>query len=280
MRTFCAKCGRQESKDSPLIQGLCANCFTSTKKIVQLPNSIEVFKCSSCGAIRSRRGKFSEVNLTEYVRDLVGDYIARGRVSEGVSRVKVSRVELQDDEAVVEVEGVVGETVLRQELRVRLITKSTTCPECRKYRSKSFEAVLQLRPGNSRASALVTRIVNDIYKYPGVVDIKESKEGVDLYIAEKSFATRIVRDLESSYITKVLSTWKGFKYAHRKPKAVYSVRVYEIERGDLIELEGSMYEVIEASPKAVVLRDLKSGGTLSFTLNNLWRQRPVIHEKG
>ncbi|MEM1623575.1 MAG: NMD3-related protein [Sulfolobales archaeon] len=280
MRAFCARCGRQESKDSPLIQGLCVNCFTSTRKLVQLPNSIEVFRCDSCSAVRSRGGKFLKIGLTEYVRNLVEDYVARGKVSEGVSRVEVSRVELRDGEAVVEVDGVFGEIVLHQELRVRLITKSAMCPECRRYRSKSFEAVLQLRPGNSRAVALVARIASNIHKYPGVVDIKESKEGVDLYIAEKSLAMRIIRDLESSYITKVLSTWEGFKYAHRKPKAVYSVRVYEIKRGDLIELQGSMYEVVEASPKAVVLRDLKTGETLSLTLNNLWRRRPAIHERG
>jgi len=279
LRAFCAKCGRQESQDNPLIQGLCASCFTSTKRLVQLPNYVEVFICRSCGAIRSRGGKFFDIGLVEYVRSLVEGYVARGRVAEGVNQVTVSKIELHADEAVIEVGGVASGVALRQELRVRLVVKSTICPECYRYRTKSFEAILQLRPGNSRASALVSKIASDAYKYPGVVDIKEYKEGVDLHIAEKSSALRIIRDLESSYITRVLSTWKGFKHAHRRPKAVFSVRIYEIKRGDLVELQSSIYEVVEANPRMVVLRDLKTGETLSFTLNSLWRQKPVIHEK-
>lgn len=279
MRTFCAKCGRRESPDSPLIQGLCAECFTNTKKIVQLPDYVDVTRCGICGAIRSREGKFSRVSLSEYVKSLAEGYVAREKIAEGVNQVVIDRVELQDSEAVVEVRGVAGGVIVHQVLRVRVTVENTVCPECYRYRTKSFEAVVQLRPGNSRAFTLVSKIASEVYKYPGIVDIKESKEGVDLYIAEKSTAMRIVKDLESSYITKVLSTWKGFKYAHRKPKAVFSVRVFEVDEGDLIELRDGLYEVVEANPRAVVLRNTRTGEVLSLTLNDLWRKNPTFLER-
>lgn len=280
MRAFCARCGREEKADSPLIQGLCAECFVNTRKTVQLPDSIDVVRCKVCGAVKSRGGRFLTVSLGEHIKNLLEGYVARGMVAEGVSQASVTKVELQEDEAVVEVRGVAGGTTLHQVLRIRVVTKGTLCPECYKHKTKSFEAVIQLRPGNRRASTLVSRLASGLYGHPGVVDVKETRDGVDLYLVEKSAAARIVRSLESRYITKVLSTWEGFKHSRRKPKAVFSVRVYEIERGDLAELEGRLYEVVEVGPRVIVLRDQGSGEVLNFTISNLWRRNPIFHDRG
>lgn len=278
MRAFCARCGREESAGTPLIQGLCAECFLSTRRIVQLPDSIEVVRCGVCGAIKSRGGRFLAIDLVDHIRGLLEGYVARGVVAEGVSQASIGRVEIQEDVAVVEVVGVAGGTALRQVLRVRVATETTLCPGCFKRKTRSFEAVIQLRPGNRRAVALVSRLAGELYGHPGVVDAKETRDGVDLYVAEKSTAARIVRSLESRYIARVLSTWEGFKHSPRKPKAVFSVRIYGIERGDLVELDGALYEVVDAGPQTVVLRNLRSGRVLNLSISNLLRRNPVFHD--
>lgn len=279
MRKFCAKCGREESQDSPLIQGLCTECFISTKKLIQLPEQIEVVRCHICGAIKSRGGRFTDIDLSKYVRDLVEGYTSRGKTAEGVDQVTITSVSLQEGEAVVEVDGVAGGAVLSQVLKVRVVPKSVVCPQCFKYKTKRYEALVQLRPGNPRASVLVSRIAREFRERPEVLDVEECDEGIDVYMAEKSAAARMVREIESNYVTKVVSTWEGSKYGRRKPKAVFSVRVYEVSRGDLVELQSSLYEVVEAGPQTVVLRDLRTGKVLSFSLNSLWRRNPTFLDR-
>lgn len=279
MGRFCARCGREESPSSPLVDGLCPECFSSTRRLVEAPERVEVVRCRVCGAVRTRGGRFSRVSLEDYVRGVVEGYIAKGKLAGGLERARVGRVELLEDYAVVEVVGEASGATLRQSLRIRVVVRSTICPECFMHKAKSFGALIQLRPGNPRAAQLVARIARELEGAEGVVEVKEAGDGVDVYVAEKSAAARIVRSLRSSYVTKVVSTWEGFKYAQRRPKAVFSVRVYAVGRGDAVEVQGVVYEVLEASPRAVVLRDPRTGEVLSLDLNSLWRRNPVIHER-
>ncbi len=277
MGRFCAGCGREESPGSPLIDGLCPECFVSARRLVQVPERIEVVRCRVCGGVRTRRGRFSRTSLEDYVREAVEESVAKGRLAAGVERVTVSGVELLE-EVLVELVGEASGATLSQALRIRVVLRDTTCPECLMRKAGSFGAVVQLRPGNPRAAPLVSRITKELEERPGVVEIREAGDGVDVHVADKSAATRIVRDLRSSYVAKVLSTWEGFKYAQKKPKAVFSVRIYAVTRGDAVELQGRVYEIVEASPRAVVFRDPRTGEVFSLDLNSLWRRNPTIHE--
>ncbi|MCS7098753.1 MAG: NMD3-related protein [Sulfolobales archaeon] len=279
MRKFCAKCGRSESPGTPLVQGLCAECFVTTRKLVQLPDRVHVVRCRSCGAIRVRGGRFSRTSLSNYVRDLVEEYLTKGRITEGVDRVSVLEVETGESEAVVTLGGFIGSFFLSQTLKLGISTRNTTCPECLKHKARSFEAVIQLRPGNQRAIELVSKIASKLAERPGVVEIEESKNGVDLRISEKSIAVKIVVELQSSYIAKVTSTWEGSKYGRRKPRAVLSAKVYSIGRGDAVVIQGSRYEVVEANTRFIVLAEPGTGRVFSLALSDFWRQNPVFLEE-
>ncbi|MCX8184858.1 MAG: NMD3-related protein [Sulfolobales archaeon] len=279
MRTFCARCGRSESPGRPLIQGLCPDCFTTTRRLVQLPERIEVVRCRVCGSLRSRRGRFSKTSLSSYIRDLVEEHMSRGRVAEGINRLAVNKVEIREGVALVTFSGSIGEVTLNQTIRVEVLTKSSMCPECFKQKTRRYEAVIQLRPGNRRATTLVSKIADELSAYPNVVEVEESRSGVDIHIAERSTAVRIVRELESNYVAKVTPTWEGSKYGHRKPRAVFSIRVYSISRGDPVIIQGSRYEIAEATPRSVVLIESGTSRVLNIALNDFWRQNPVFPEE-
>ncbi len=279
MGRFCARCGRGEAPGSPLVGGLCPECFVSTRRLVEVPERIEVVRCRVCGAVRTRGGRFSRIDAEDYVRGIVEECVAKGRLAEGVERATVSGIELREEEALVGVVGEAAGTVLRQNLRVRLTVEETTCPECFMRKAGSFGALVQLRPGNPRAARLVSRIAGELEGQPGVVEIKREGDGVDVYVVEKSAAARIVGRLKASYVTRVVSTWEGFKYAQRRPRAVFSVRVYAVERGDAVELPGGIYEVVEVSPRAVVLRNPGTGDVFSLDLGSFWRRSPTIRER-
>lgn len=279
MMSFCTICGRGGSPENPIVGGLCVECFANTRRVVQLPEHIEITRCPLCGSIRSYKGRFHRTTLDSYVRDIVEEYIAKGKVAEGLNEVRIVDTMIHESNALVRVRAVVGRAFFDQVLRVRLSIRDVVCPTCFKYRTKSYEAVIQLRPGNPRASAILPEIVRKIQEYPGIIDLKEVDRGVDVYVIDKSTATRIVKEIETNYVTRVLSSWEGSKYGHRKPKSVFSVKVYDIVRGDVVELQDGLYEVIEYSPRVVVLRNLRSGRTSNISLSNLLRQSPNFLEK-
>lgn len=205
--------------------------------------------------------------------------MSRGRVAEGINRLAVNKVEIREGVALVTFSGSIGEVTLNQTIRVEVLTKSSMCPECFKQKTRRYEAVIQLRPGNRRATTLVSKIADELSAYPNVVEVEESRSGVDIHIAERSTAVRIVRELESNYVAKVTPTWEGSKYGHRKPRAVFSIRVYSISRGDPVIIQGSRYEIAEATPRSVVLIESGTSRVLNIALNDFWRQNPVFPEE-
>lgn len=280
MRRFCVSCGREEAPDNPLVEGLCPQCFISHRKLVQLPSQIEVVRCSICGAVRTSGGKFSPIELDEYVESLVERYVARRGAAEDNVRVVVEGVEIQEDTALVRLRGWISEVSVEQVLPIRLNVKDVVCPSCIKYRTKSYDAVIQLRPGNTKAEQSIQAIARRLQGYPGIVEAKEHRDGVDLYVIDRHTATQIVKEVEMRYLSRVLTSWEGYKYSKRKPRIVYSVKIYEISEGDLIEFRGSTYKVVEVKQSYITLKNIETGDTINMNFNDLWRHNPSFSEEG
>jgi len=279
LKRFCANCGREETPDNPLIDGLCVQCFISHRKLAQLPSQVEVVRCSVCGAVKSFGGRFSPIGLDEYVESLVEKYVARRGATEDVVQVVVEGVEIREGTALVKLRGWYGGASFEQVIPIRLNVKEVVCPLCLKYKTRSYNVIIQLRPGNSKAESSVRTLAKRLQEHPGVVDVKESKDGVDLYVTDKHAATQIVKEVGAKYISRVLTTWEGYKYSKRKPKTVYSVRIYEIDEGDLIELRDGTYEVVEVKQSYIALRNLESGEVINMSFNELWRHSPSFPEE-
>lgn len=279
MNRFCVRCGREEAPGLPLIEGLCVECYASIKKLVEVPETIDVVRCSVCGAIRVFGGRFASVKPEDYLKAVVENYIAKGKVVKEVSEVRVEGVLMREGEALVRLSGNVGRIRVEQTLLIKLSVRKVVCPLCLKYKTRSFEAVVQLRAGNSRAMRIIAELRSRFREHPGVIDVKDHENGVDLLVIDKSIAARIVKDVEARYTSRISTTWEGSKYARKKPKAVFSVRIYQITEGDLVELQGGIYEVVEVRQQSIVLRSLRSEEIVSFSLSEFMKRDPIFIEE-
>lgn len=279
MRRFCVSCGREESPDNPLVEGLCLRCFISHRKLARLPSQLEIVRCSICGTVRTFGGKFSSIGLDEYVESLIERYVARRGATEDKVQVVVEGVEIREDTALVRLRGWSSGVSVEQIVPIRLNVKEVVCPSCFKYKTKSYGAVIQLRPGNPKAERSIREIVKRLREYPGIVEAKEHRGGADLYVIDRHTATQIVKEVETRYLSRVLTSWEGYKYSKRKPRVVYSIKIYEISEGDLIEFCGSIYNVVEVKQSYITLRNLETGNIVNMSFNDFWRHNPSFPEE-
>jgi nonsense-mediated mRNA decay protein 3 len=245
---------------------------------VELPNTFEVERCPFCGAIRVH-GRYVDKNVETVLRELAEEYVTRGRVVEGLDRIRVLEVRVLGSTVAVRLSAEVGGVEVVQELSVELRFRKSPCPRCLRVKSRSYEAIVQLRAGNPRGRALVTEIAESFRNAEGVVEVKEVDEGMDIYVADKATALRIVRDVESKYVVRVVATWKDSRIrdGRRKSKAVYSVRVYFISSGGTVELRGRVYTVEKFGTSSVTLVDRESGEKVTLSLKEFWKLEPNIN---
>jgi len=165
-----------------------------------------------------------------------------------------------------------------QELPVELRVRRSPCPRCLRMRSRSYEAIVQLRAGNPRGRVLVTEIASRFRELEGVVEVKEVAEGVDIYVADRAKALRLVKEVESNYVARVVTTWENsrIRAGRRKSKAVFSVRVYSVTSGDSVEVRGREYTVERFRRSSVTLVDRESGERVTLSLKDFWKLEPNL----
>lgn len=258
-----------------MVGGLCLRCLVETRKLVDLPSSVEIERCPFCGALRVR-GRYVDKDAETLLREMAEEYLAKGRVVEGLDRVRVLEVRALETTATVKLSAEVGGVGVVQELLVELRVRRSPCPRCLRVRGRSYEAIVQLRAGNPRGRTLIAEIAKGFSSVEGVVEVKELSEGVDIYVVDRATALRLVREVESSYVARVTTTWEGprIRAGRRRSKAVYSVRVYSLSPGDIVEIRGREYVVERFGRSSVTLVDRESGEKVTLNLKDFWRMEP------
>ena len=248
-----------------------------TRKLVELPSTFEVERCPFCGAIRVH-GRYVDRSVETVIRELAEEYVTRGRIVEGLDSVGVQGVGVLGSTAVVKLSAEVGGVEVVQELPVELRFTRSPCPRCLRLKGKKYEAIVQLRAGNPRGRTLVAEIAESLKNAEGVVEVKEVDEGVDIYLADKSSALRVVREVGFNYVVRVVTTWEDsrMRSGRRKSKAVYSVRVYSVRSGDTVEMRGRVYTVERFGRSSVTLVDRESGERVTLSLRDFWKLEPSI----
>ncbi len=248
-----------------------------TRKLVDLPSSVEVERCLSCGVIKVR-GRYVDTDTKTLLQELVEEYVARGKALEGLESVKVIEVRVVGSIATVKLFAKIGGVEVLQELPVELRVRRSTCSRCLRVRSRSYEAIVQLRAGNPRGKNLIVEIASKFGGLEGVVEVKEIAEGVDIYVVDRATALRLVKEVESTYVARVIATWKDSRVraGRRKSKAVFSVRLYSVASGDTVEVKGREYTVERFRSSSVTLVDRESGERVTLSLKDFWKLEPNI----
>lgn len=224
---FCVECG----KDGETFEAICAQCFFDRKKLVELPEVLDVTLCASCSNVLSGK-KWTVQELDDVIDGLLSSSMWLNPALKVLGMEFDKSFEDRNNMSVL-VKAKVGlgdrERVVEKQVRVRL--KQGTCPVCSKRHGQYYEAIIQIRPGEGELSQetkseIQEHVVSRI-KGPGpdgtsfISKVEDMHGGLDIYMGSNRDARAIAKELARRYGVKVNSSPK--LHGKVKGKEVYRI---------------------------------------------------------
>jgi NMD protein affecting ribosome stability and mRNA decay len=227
---FCPRCGKDTNS---FIGNICTDCFLQDKKIFEV-GKISIFVCKFCNRL------FISNNEVAFSEEVIGEEVAsKTTVIPELGEPKIfveliKRTDL-DYEAIVNVKGLINDTLVEQTKIVHFQLKETRCDACMKLNSDYREAILQLRSVSGKNKDELMRIAEEVLKkenvknpLSGTSKIIEMKNGYDLWIGSKKAAVKVSRYLSKLYKVKLIVSKKLIgeeKSGQRKYRFTFCVKI-------------------------------------------------------
>lgn len=137
--------------------------------------------------------------------------------------------------------------------------------------SQYFEGILQLR----NPSKELLHYVNETEDYspvPRIPDIKNVKNGYDVYFIDKKVLQQFGKKLQEKFGAEMKVSAKLFTRDKVTSKEVYRINVLIrqpfFKEGDIIEIKGDLYKVTQLGKKVSAM-NVNSGKRLTFRYKDL-----------
>lgn len=275
---FCPKCGKTEEE---LFGNLCKSCFLEDIILAEIPDQIEITICAHCES-RLEKGKWHDLEISdeEVILNTLNDHIT---LNEYVKDVEIDIEMLlargSNIETIAHVKGNVLGEIIEQDYKLNVKINRMVCPECSKFMSGYYEAVIQLRADNrtpdeeevNTIDMLITDNINKISKKNKMAYISERavlKEGIDYYVGSYKVAKRLssaIKDHMGGVIKESPRLMGRDKSAGKDLYRVWiSVRVPYFRVYDFIKYENNLGQVISIDGKKVLIKDLISNNQISI----------------
>lgn len=279
---FCIKCGKENKE---LFKGLCHSCFATENKLITIPSELEVESCAHCSSIHVG-DKWMETELSEE------EFIAQTIAQESVPDEDAEDVALEIDlinqkgsilEMMVTASGKVLGIPVRREFKVNVKLNRNACPECSKYASGYYEAVLQLRADTrpldneeiQAAEDIIKRLLDKLSNKNRMAYLSQRvviKEGVDYYFGSYKAARKISNVLKEQMGGMLGESPRLMGRDKSAGKDLYriwiSLRLPIFQKGDFIIHADQVGQIIDINGRKIVIRDLGTGENISIS----WRE--------
>lgn len=279
-RRFCLRCGKLESPEEPLIEGLCLDCFLKERRLVRLPNKVTLVRCPVCGSLYVN-GSWIPLNGGD--AEALQYYLTEAIIKKGPANPSL----LETNAEVLDVYGGQAELLVKSSFRGRPIEQKLTilydivgrlCPRCLNIKARNYEAILQIRFAGSPSRELTKRITRLLGERRSIcdsmTDYEELREGIDVKFSNVSVARHAATYLQSVFGGYVTESWKlyGVVKGRRHSKLAIVLRVPAFAAGDLIDLKGRLAEVLEIKKDRVTVRGLGEGGVMNLSLRSIVKE--------
>jgi len=278
---FCVVCGAEgETYD-----GLCKDCFISRGHFVEVPENVDVTLCAHCGAMLI--GSHWEHIKDTTVRAVEGAI----RVSKGVELSTELQIEDEDER---NFRVTVGMHIHLPDKdfeffdtkQTRLRIKNGCCIECSRECGSYYEAILQLRAKDRKLTQEeIDEVITKAKKLAAtshsfVSNIETVKGGVDLYMGKvkdgKALSALLVTTSGAS--TTETITLAGRKDGQDLYRWTLLVRLPPFQRGDIIPMDGKLWEIRSFTKKSANLQEITSGERDSRPMDKI-DDLPVIKKE-
>ena len=287
MARVCPRCGRRGG-EAGLIGPLCRDCYVEVYGLARLPPAVDFEYCALCGAYRLSGGWNEGLgSVEETLREYLVIVLSRKlRPTEHVEEAWVEGVELLEPHGPgirrvrVRVGGRSGVVVAREDRVVGVNVRPSVCPVCASRRTaRGYEAVVQVRSSSGRMGERLRRSVEEVLLgldtrlREAIVGVEERREGIDLLVLDQSSARLIASKIRAAMLGKTVETYKlvGRRPdGSRKGRLTVSVRLPDIEPGDLVDVGGRPSLYLARTRGGALFVDLGSGREVVYTAEDLW----------
>ena len=184
----------------------------------------------------------------------------------------------------------VGDFDFLRSFSTRLRIHGGSCPTCGRRSGFYYESILQLRAEGRRLSekeaeeiSLMVQAEVDRMAAKGqafISKIDPVRGGIDFYLSSHDLGRNIAKALRMKYGGSVSVSPRlfGIKDGKEVYRTTHLFRLPRHTEGDIVRLEGRLYEVMSLGTKSV-LRDLKTGENLSAAEKKMDTARAMQSER-
>lgn len=284
---FCILCNSEEK----LYDGLCKSCYLKEFKLVELPEYTTFTVCSHCGAT-FKNNKWIQAGY--YDDEIINDAIQKDiTINDKLENVEMF-TEITNNrgtvyECVLHVSGDILDTRIEKEYPIEVKVERGVCPDCSKFYSGYYEAVIQLRADDRKledteindADKFISSEIQRICKTNKLAYVTERivlKEGVDYHIGSYNAAHKIAVNMQKQYGGLITESRKLVGHDKSKSRDLYrswiSVRLPSFHRDDFIEYKDKIIKIEKIGSHKFSGTNLDNGKTESLT----WKEYENVNK--
>ncbi|MDP3065404.1 MAG: 60S ribosomal export protein NMD3 [Methanobacteriaceae archaeon] len=279
---FCPQCGKDGEK---LYQGLCRSCVIKKAHLITCPGEVEVTICAHCNSnLQGNRWKDSDLGDDEIIIENLTENIEAFESAEYVDlSFQIINQRGSRWEVLVEAQGRILGAEVKDECTVDVKINRAVCPECSKYASGYYEAVIQLRADKralddleiEKANSVLKKILGKLVEKNRMAYLADKvvlKEGIDYYVGSYNAARSVVNGLKDVLGGMVGESPRLMGRDKSSGKDLYriwiSIRLPSFRKGDFICQNESMGRVVNMDGRGILLEDIES-----FKMHSIpWKQ--------
>ncbi|RAP47031.1 MAG: hypothetical protein BZ135_03045 [Methanosphaera sp. rholeuAM6] len=286
---FCLLCNSEEK----LFDGLCKNCYVKEFELIQVPEYVTFMVCSHCGATL-KHDKW--IQTAYYDDEIINDAIQKDitvneklKDAEITTEILTNRGTMYD--CIIHANGQVLEEFIEKEYPIEVKVEKGVCPDCSKFYSGYYEAVIQLRADNRKledeeiknADKFISSEIQRLCKTNKLAYVTERivlKEGIDYQVGSHNAAHKIAENMQKQFGGIITESRKIVGHDKSKSKDLYrswiSVRLPSFHKNDFIEYKDNILMIEKIGSHKFVGRNLDRYESESIS----WKEYDKIKKVG
>lgn len=253
---FCLLCDKEEE----LFDGLCKSCYLKEFEAVKVPEYATFTVCSHCGATL-KHNKWIQVGYydDEIINDAIQkDIIINEKLVNPDTYTEITNNRGTVYECILHASGEVLDTPIDVEYPLEVKVEKGVCPDCSKFYSGYYEAVIQLRADDRRleddeikqADEFIANEIQRLCKTNKLAYVTERivlKEGIDYQVGSYNAAHKIGVNLQKQFGGIITESRKIVGHDKSRSKDLYrswvSVRLPSFHKDDFIEYKDKIFKI-------------------------------------
>ena len=253
---FCLLCNSEEK----LYDGLCKSCYLKEFELVEVPEYATFTVCSHCGATL-KHDKWIE--SAYYDDEIINDAIQKDiNINENLKNVEITTEILNNRgtmyDCIIHAYGQVLDDYIDKDYPIEVKVVKGVCPDCSKFHSGYYEAVIQLRADDrkleddeiQKADEFISNEIQRLCKTNKLAYVTERivlKEGIDYQVGSHNAARKIAENMQKQFGGIITESRKIVGRDKSKSRDLYrswiSVRLPSFHKDDFIEYKEKILKI-------------------------------------